>query len=436
MSKSVTGKAFDKNQLIRILSYVKPYKVKFALTASLVIILGFIAPVRPLIIQYSVDNFILIPNEVMLFKSTMLLVVLLLLESILQFVQIYLANWLGQSVIKDIRLALFKRVSNFQLKYFDNTPIGTLVTRVVSDIETISDIFSQGLLVIIGDILKLVVILAIMLIEDWQLTLIVLVPMPVLFIATYWFKNYIKHAFQDVRLAISKLNTFVQEHLTGMKIVQVFNREMQEQLEFEEINRQHAQANIRTVWANSIFFPVVEVLSSISLALLVWWGAMDVISGHTTLGTLIAFIMYIGMMYRPIRQLADKFNTLQMGMVASERVFNLLDKDDFIADTGSISSFDFDGEIEFTDVWFAYNDQDWILKGLDFTVKPGQTIAFVGATGAGKSSVINLIGRLYEYQNGEILIDGNNIRDYQLKELRKVIGVVLQDVFLFSDSIK
>jgi ATP-binding cassette subfamily B protein len=435
MAKGVTGKVFDIKLLSRVVEYVKPYKTKFFFTGILVLVLGFLAPIRPFLIQYAVDNFILKPDEIMLYYITLLLVVLLIFEAILFFAQTYLANWLGQSVIKDIRLNLYKKINNFQLRYFDNTPIGTLVTRVVSDIETIADIFSQGILIIIGDILKLVVIIGFMLYQDWRLTLIVLIPMPILFLATYWFKNYIKHAFQDVRSAIANLNTFVQEHLTGMNIVQVFNREEREQKLFEEINNQHAQANIRTVWANSVFFPIVEVLSSISLALLVWWGAKDVISGHTTPGTLIAFILYIGMLYRPIRQLADKFNTLQMGMVASERVFNLLDMDDSIIDNGVLFSTQIKGNIEFKNVWFAYKEEEWVLKGVDFSANSGQTIAFVGATGAGKSSVINLLGRFYEYQKGEILIDGNNIREYKLDDLRKVVGVVLQDVFLFSDSI-
>ena len=435
MAKSVSGNVFDLKLLKRVLGYVNPYIGKFYLTALLVIVLAVLAPVRPFLIQYAVDNYILVPNEAMLYNVTILLVVLLLLEAVLQFSQTYMANWLGQTVVKDLRVDVYKKINNFKLQYFDNTPIGTLVTRVVSDIETIADIFSQGILIIIGDLLKLVVVIGFMLYQDWRLTLIVLTPMPILFVATYWFKNYIKSAFIDVRSAISNLNTFVQEHLTGMNIVQVFNREERELQAFDKINKQHAQANIRTVWANSVFFPVVEVLSAISLALLVWWGASDVISEKTSLGTLMAFIMYIGMLYRPIRQLADKFNTLQMGMVASERIFKVLDTDAHISDEGTISGKEIQGNIEFKDLWFAYNDDNWILKGLNFKVNHGETIAFVGATGAGKSSVINLIGRFYEYQKGAIEVDGKNVRDYKLPELRRVIGVVLQDVFLFSDSI-
>ncbi|UTW66636.1 ABC transporter ATP-binding protein [bacterium SCSIO 12643] len=435
MSKGVSGNVFDLKLLKRVLDYVLPYKGTFILTGVLVIILALLAPIRPFLIQHAVDNYILVPNETMLLNVTLLLVSLLVLEAILQFTQTYMANWIGQTVIKDIRVDIYKKINNFKLQYFDRTPIGTLVTRVVSDIETIADIFSQGILIIIGDILKLVVVVGFMIYEDWRLTIAVLLPMPILFIATYWFKNYIKKAFQDVRAAISNLNTFVQEHLTGMNVVQVFNREEQELAAFEKINYQHAQANIRTVWANSVFFPVVEVLSAISLALLVWWGAGDVISDRTTLGTLMAFILYINMLYRPIRQLADKFNTLQMGMVASERVFKVLDTDAEIVKKGEHSAMEVSGRIEFKNVWFAYIDENWILRNISFTVEQSQTLAFVGATGAGKSSVINLIGRFYEYQKGEISIDGVSVRDYKLDELRMVVGVVLQDVFLFSDSI-
>ena len=435
MSKSVSGNVFDLKLLKRVLGYVKPYQKTFYLTGLLVIVLAFLAPVRPLLIQYAVDHYILTPNQSMLFNITLILVGLLIIEAVLQFAQTYLANWLGQTVVKDIRVDIYKKINNFKLQYFDKTPIGTLVTRVVSDIETIADIFSQGILIIIGDILKLIVVIGFMLYEDWRLTLIVLAPMPILFIATNWFKNYIKSAFQDVRSAISNLNTFVQEHLTGMNIVQIFSREKRELEEFRKINEEHRDANIRTVWANSIFFPVVEVLSAISLALLIWWGAGDVINERTTLGTLMSFILFIGMLYRPIRQLADKFNTLQMGMVASERVFKVLDTESHIVANGTETAKSINGSIEFNDLWFAYNEDDWVLKGINFKAKPSETIAFVGATGAGKSSVINLISRFYEYQKGEIKIDEVNVRDYNLQELRSEVGVVLQDVFLFSDSI-
>lgn len=435
MSKGVSGNVFDYKLLKRILNYILPYKGKFYFTGFLVIILAVIAPIRPLLIQYAVDHYILVPNSAMLYNITIALVGLLILESGLQFIQTYLANWLGQSVVKDLRIDVYKKINNFKLQYFDKTPIGTLVTRVVSDLETISDIFSQGILIIIGDLLKLVAVVVFMLVQDWKLTLIMLIPMPILIFATNWFKNYIKLAFQDVRTAISNLNTFVSEHLTGMNIVQVFNQEERELTSFRKINEEHKQANIRTVWANSIFFPVVEVLSAISLALLVWWGAGDVVSGRTSLGVLTAFIMYINMLYRPIRQLADKFNTLQMGMVASERVFKVLDTEASIDNSGSGTTENLKGEITFKDLWFSYLPDNWILKGINFHGNSGETIAFVGATGAGKTSVINLLGRFYEFQKGQILIDGKDIRSYELNSLRSSIGVVLQDVFLFSDTI-
>jgi ATP-binding cassette subfamily B protein len=435
MSKSVSGKMFDMQLLKKVLQFIHPYTSLFVWTGILIVVLGILAPIRPWLIQYTVDHFIVVPDQEMLRNVTILMVVILFLEGYFQFLQTYMANKLGQSVIRDIRMKLYKKLNNFQLKYFDNTPIGTLVTRVVSDIETIANIFSEGILVIIGDILKLVVIVIFMLVEDWRLTLVVLVPMPILFWATNWFKNYIKSAFQDVRNAIAKLNTFVQEHLTGMNVVQVFNRENQELMLFQKINNQHAQAHIRTVWANSIFFPIVEVLTAVSLALLVWWGAKDVIEGRTTIGTLIAFIMYIGMLYRPIRQLADRFNTLQMGMVASERVFNLFEVSEEMADLGSQKADQLQGKIRFSNVWFAYSGENWVLRDVTFEAEAGEMVAFVGATGAGKSSVINVLSRFYEFQKGDIFIDGSSIRDYELQSLRSVVGVVLQDVFLFSDTI-
>ena len=426
---------FDMQLLKKVLQFIHPYTSLFVWTGILIVVLGILAPIRPWLIQYTVDHFIVVPDQEMLRNVTILMVVILFLEGYFQFLQTYMANKLGQSVIRDIRMKLYKKLNNFQLKYFDNTPIGTLVTRVVSDIETIANIFSEGILVIIGDILKLVVIVIFMLVEDWRLTLVVLVPMPILFWATNWFKNYIKSAFQDVRNAIAKLNTFVQEHLTGMNVVQVFNREEQELMLFQKINNQHAQAHIRTVWANSIFFPIVEVLTAVSLALLVWWGAKDVIEGRTTIGTLIAFIMYIGMLYRPIRQLADRFNTLQMGMVASERVFNLFEVSEEMADVGSQKADQLQGKIRFSNVWFAYSGENWVLRDVTFEAEAGEMVAFVGATGAGKSSVINVLSRFYEFQKGDIFIDGSSIREYELESLRSVVGVVLQDVFLFSDTI-
>jgi ATP-binding cassette subfamily B multidrug efflux pump len=398
-------------------------------------VLAVLSPIRPLLIQYAVDNFIVIPDPSNLFRITILMIILLILEAIFQFLQAYLANWIGQSVIRDIRVQVFQKITGFRLRFIDQTPVGTLVTRVISDIETIADIFSQGVLIIIGDILKLIVVIIFMFVTDWKLALFSMAPVPVLLVATNIFKNYIKRAFQDVRTAVAELNTFVQEHLTGMIIVKAFAKERREYKRFTDINKRHRDAHIRTVWANSIFFPVVEILSAVSIALLVWWGAGEVLKEHTTVGSLMAFILYIYMLYRPIRQLADRFNILQMGMVSSERVFKLIDKDENIKQYGATRISRLKGEINFKDVWFAYSNEDWILKNINFNVEAGSTIAFVGSTGAGKTTIINLIGRFYEFQKGQISIDNADIRSYQRTDLRTAIGIVLQDVFLFSDTI-
>ncbi len=433
---SVSGKTFDIPLLKRVMKYVGPYRITFLSTAVFAIVLAFLSPARPMLIQYAFDNYILTPDMEMLFQVTLILVALLVVESLVQFFYIYWANWLGQSVIRDLRMQLYNHILNFKQKYFDNTPIGTLVTRVVSDIETIADIFSQGLLVIIGDILKLLVVLAVMFATDWRLTLFSLASIPILFIATYWFKHSIKSAFQEVRKQVSALNTFVQERIVGMRIVQLFNREKVEFENFKHINELHKKAHIRSIWYYSIFFPIVEILSAISIGLLIWWGGIEAAtSAQVTLGELVAFILYIHMLFRPIRQLADRFNILQMGMVASERVFKILDTDEVIENKGSIQVDKIKGDIEFKNVWFAYNDEDWVLKDVSFSVKAGQTLALVGATGSGKSSIINLLSRNYNHNRGEVLIDGVNYLDYELSFLRSKISLVLQDVFLFSDSI-
>lgn len=432
---SISGKAFDFKLFKRVFRYVVPYKKVFVLTAFLTITSAILGPVRPYLIQYAIDKAVMLSNAPLLLKLTLLMIGVLILEGIVQFYQTFYSNWLGQTVIKDLRMDVYKAITKFKLKYFDRNPVGTLVTRSVSDIETISDIFSQGILIIIGDILKLVVIIAVMFATNWKLALISMISMPLLIIATNMFKNYIKAAFQDVRTEVSKLNTFVQEHISGMAIVQIFNREEIELKKFQEINKRHMEAHIRTVHANSIFFPVVEILSAISIAALVWYGAGSIVEGALTFGELTAFILYIYMLFRPIRQLADRFNTLQLGMVSSERVFKVIDTNEYISNTGNIEKNEVLGEIEFKDVWFAYNEEEWVLKNLTFSAKKGEMVAFVGATGAGKTSVINILSRFYEYNKGSICLDGVNIRDYKLDNLLKHIGVVLQDVFLFSDSI-
>lgn len=431
----VSGKVFDFNLLKKLLHYSKPYKSVLGLTIACTILLGILSPLRPWLIQYTIDNYIAIPNSEQLLKMVLLMIGLLIFETIIQFFNTYYSNWLGQTVIKDLRVNLFRHILNFRLKYFDKTPIGTLVTRMISDVEAIADIFSEGLLVIISDLLKIIAVIAVMFYVDIKITIISLSVLPLLFIATSWFQKAIKKAFQDVRTQIAQLNTFVQEHITGMSIVQIFNREDVEYEKFKTINAKHRDANIDSIWYYSIFFPIVELLLAASIGLLVWWGAKSVIKEEVSLGTLIAFILYLHMLFRPIRELADKFNTLQMGMVASERVFKILDTNETIENNGKLNMDNIKGNIDFQNVWFAYNNEDWILKNVSFSIDEGKSIALVGPTGAGKTSVINLFGRYYEYQKGKILVDGHDLREYEVSSLRKNIAFVLQDVFLFSDTI-
>ena len=431
----ITGKVFDTKVFKRILKYVKPYQSRFIFTGLLTFLLGFLGPARPILVQYTLDNSIITPNPTLLFQLTAAMIGLLVAETVVQFYQTYMANWVGQNVIKDLREETYHKISAFKLKYFDQTPIGTMVTRVVSDIETIADVFSNGVLIIVGDILKLIIVIIIMFVTDWRLALLSLGSIPFLLIATKMFNKAIKSAFQDVRTEVSRLNAFVQEHITGMNIVQIFNREQKEYEKFKGINKKHRNAHIRTVWANAIFFPVVELFSATSLALLVWFGSKGILDESVSFGNLVAFILYIHMLFRPIRQLADRFNTLQMGMVSSERVFKVLDTDAKIENEGNLKLKNPKGQIDFKDVWFAYNEPEWILRDINFSVAPGEKVALVGPTGAGKSSIINLLGRFYEYQKGTVSIDGNLIQDIDLNSLRKHVGIVVQDVFLFSDTI-
>ena len=440
----VAGRAFDVNILKRIFRFTKPYRKGFYLSVGLTLLLAVLGPLRPMLVQYTVDTYISRFDGQGLLYMSLILVGLLLAQSAVQYFHTYLTNWIGQAVIRDLRIELFRHILRLRLKFFDRTPIGTLVTRSISDMETIADIFSEGLIVIIGDLLQLVVIIVFMFAIDWKLSLISLSTIPILLFATRFFQKGIRDSFRDVRTQVAALNSFVQEHLTGMSIVQVFNREDEELRRFKQINREHRSANIRSVWYYSIFFPVVEILTAASIGLLVWWGARGVIQETASVGNVIAFIMYINMIFRPIRELADKFNTLQMGVVSSERVFRLLDQQEFISDKGTGSADHIRGSIEFRNVWFAYKDpapdagpaeQDWILRDLDLNIEAGKMIALVGATGAGKSSVINLIGRQYEFQRGEIRIDGSDVRSFSLDSLRRNIAMVMQDVFLFSDTI-
>jgi ATP-binding cassette subfamily B multidrug efflux pump len=434
-TNTTTGKAFDRRLFGRVFAFTQPYRLTFWLTFGLTILLALLGVVRPLLMRDMIDEHALTGDGNGLLTLTLWVVVLLLLETVAQFYQAYWTAWLGQAVTFDLRQKLYERIMSFKLRYFDRTPVGNLVTRVISDIETIDDIFSQGLLMIMGDILKLVVVVLVMFIVNWKLALLSMIPIPLLLWSTNIFKNSIQKSFQDVRTQVARLNSFVQEHIQGMSVVQIFGREAQEYRKFQAINREHRKAHIRSVLAYSIFFPVVEILSAISLSFLVWWGVKDVLGGFATVGEIFAFILFINMLFRPIRQLADRFNVLQMGMVGSERVFKVLDTEARIEDSGTLDTTRLRGDITFDGLWFAYEDDTYVLQDISFSVKAGSTVALVGATGSGKSSIINVLSRAYEFQKGRVLLDGEDIRDYNLDSLRKSIAVVLQDVFLFSDTV-
>ena len=434
--KSNTGNVIDFMLLKRVMKFAKPYKSHFFVAAIAAILLSVLGPMRPLIINHAIDNYIVIPNKEGLIKITQILISLLVLEGVIQFFYIYLSTWLGQHVIQDLRSKIFEHILSLKMKYFDNTPIGTLVTRTVSDIETIADIFSQGLLVIIAELLKLIVIIILMFYTDWRLTIIALLTIPVLLVATAWFKNNIKRTFQDVRTQIANLNTFVQEHIVGINIVQIFNRENAEYQKFFDINTKHRDSNIKGIFYYAVFFPVVEVLSSVSIGLIVWYGGQAILDGkNITVGELIAFILFIHMMFRPIRQLADRFNILQMGIVGCERVFKVLDTDEKILDNGALNIENTKGSIAFKKVNFCYKKDESVLKNLSFEIEAGKMLALVGRTGAGKTSIVSVLNRFYEIDSGHITIDGININEISLQSLRKNIALVQQEVFLFSDSI-
>lgn len=412
-----------------------PYVNTFYFIIFLTFASAILGAVRPFLIQYTVDNDILQNDWEGLNRMFVILSVLLVGHAIVQYLHTYFAGWLGQHVVRDIRIRLYRHILNLRLKFFDRTPIGTLVTRNVSDVETLSDVFSEGLAAMIGDVLQLVFIVGFMFYIDWELTLISLSTFPIMIFSTYVFKEKIKDTFQEVRTAVAQLNSFVQEHITGMSIVQIFNNEKREMDKFVAINKEHTRANIRSVLYYSVYFPVAEIIGAAGLGLLVWYGAHGVISDNTSLGTLMAFILYIQMFFRPIRMIADRFNTLQLGVVSTERLMRLLDSNEMIPDNGSYAPEKIRGNVSFQNVWFAYKDEDWVLRDISFNVKAGETVAFVGATGAGKTSVINLLNRFYEINGGHILIDGHDLKEYDLSVLRHHIGVVLQDVFLFSGTI-
>lgn len=446
MSESTPKNKFNVNLLKRILSYSKPYKALFSLAVVLTLVLSALSIVRPLLINQALNAVGIedpavegyrAPADRMHFLNMMgqLLIGILLLEACLQFTNIYITNLLGQNIVKDLRLQVYKHILKLKNTYFDNTPVGTLVTRSVSDIESLSDVFSQGFIVIAGDILTIIIFVSAMLMKNWAIALVTLSTIPMLLIATNIFKNGVKKTFTEVRNAVASLNAFTNEHITGMRIIQLFNREEIEYEKFRKINEKHKVANIRSIWYYSVFFPVVEILSAISIALFVWFAGLKSNTYNLGLGDITFFIMMINMVFRPIRMLADRLNTLQMGIVASERVFKVLDTEEIIHDQGTIPARAMAGKIEFKDVWFAYKEDNFVLKGISFVIEKGKTVAIIGATGAGKSSIINLLSRFYEINKGEILIDDVNIKHYKLDELRRSVGVVLQDVFLFNDSI-
>lgn len=426
---------FDYDVLKRVLRLTKPYRGIFILSGVLSILLAPLAIARPFLIQVMVDDYIFKYDTSGMINVAMLIIGILCVHVVLQYIFIYSTSWLGQSVIRDLRVTVFKHISNLRLTYFDKTPIGTSTTRTINDIETINTIFSQGFMTIFADILTLIVVLAVMFYTSVKLTMICLVTMPFLIIATYIFKEKVKVAYQKVRTQISKMNAFLQERISGMRIIQIFNAEEQEMKKFKEINRAYTQANLDSILYYAVFFPVIEVISAVALGLLVWWGARGYITNDVTLGAFVAFPLYLSMLFRPMRMLADKFNTLQMGLVAADRVFTVLDKDFAIKNKGTIQAANFEGDVKFQNVKFAYVEEDYVLKDISFDIKAGETLAVVGSTGSGKSTIINLLNRFYEINDGTITVDGVDIRDYELHSLRKKIAVVLQDVFLFSGTV-
>lgn len=430
---------FDIGLLRRVFRYAAPYKRKFYLSVALAIILAFITPVRPLLIQLTVDKYIMNSIEQMVINITLIQIGLILVETAMRFLFTFTTNWLGQSVVRDLRVSVYRKVLGLNLTQFDRTPIGTLTTRTINDIESINEIFAEGLVPIIADLLSIICVLSYMFYIDWQLTLVALVPFPLILIATYYFKESINRSFFRVRNAVAQLNAFVQEHLTGMSIVQAFAAEKKEYDKFKTINREHRNANIRAIFAYSIFFPMVEIVLAISIGLVVWWTSKDALQlQQSQQGTVISFILCLNLLFRPLRVLADKFNVLQMGIVASERVFKVLDNDDYIRQpaTPAINpGKPLRGEVEFSHVSFSYTGTDPVLKDVSFKINEGETVAIVGHTGSGKTTIISLLNRLYHIKEGEIKADGINIEKYDLDYLRRNIGVVLQDVFLFSGSV-
>jgi ATP-binding cassette subfamily B multidrug efflux pump len=442
-------KIFDFSLLRRVLKYAAPYKTKFFISLGLAIVLALFSPVRPYLIQLTINDYVKegvegntatkMRMEELIIWITVIQIVLLLVESALRFYFSFLTSWLGQTVVKDLRVQVYRKILGLNLSQYDHTPIGTLTTRTINDNEAINDIFAEGLIPIIADLLSIICILLFMFYVDWRLTLICLAPFPFLIIATYFFKESVNRSFIRVRNAVAHLNAFVQEHITGMQVVQAYAAEKQEHEKFYKINTEHRNANINAIFAYSVFFPLVEIVLAVATALMVWWAATSAFNmggeeASALIGKMMSFYLCLNLLFRPLRVIADKFNVLQMGMVASERVFRVLDNPDFTSDQGTVSK-PIRGKIDFEHVWFAYNEERYVLKDISFKAEQGETIALVGHTGSGKTSIISLLNRLYRIQKGAIRIDDVNIDDYKLDVLRRKIGVVLQDVFLFSGSI-
>ncbi len=430
-------KAIKSTSLKKVLQFAKPYKSRYISVIIFAILLSVFAALRPYLLKQTVDSYLSTGDKSGLLNYIILMGTVLLLEVISQFYFVYWANWLGQDIVKDIREKLFRHITGFKMKFYDNEPVGKLVTRTVFDIESIAKIFSQGLFMIISDLLKMIVVLGFMFYMNWKLTLIVLLAMPILLYATRIFQQKMKGAFQEVRAQVANLNTFVQERLTGMKIVQLFNREDIEYEKFKVINGKHNKAWLRNILYNSIFFPIADIISSLTLGFIIWYGGLNIVNGDsiTTFGDLFAYTMLISMLFNPLRQIADKFNELQMGIIASDRVLELLDSENQIQALGTQQAGHFKGDIIFEKVRFSYIPDEEVIKGINLNVKAGETVAIVGATGAGKSTIINLLNRFYEIDSGTIMVDGTNIDEFTLDSLRRQIAIVLQDVFLFADSI-
>jgi ATP-binding cassette subfamily B protein len=435
LKDSTQGKIVELRIIRRIYGFLKPYQFTFWLLVFLILCMAAVSPAVPLLIRYTLDHYVSTDQISNLIRMFFYMLGVLFLHTGLQFSTSYLAGYLGQTVIKDIRVQLYTKIVNLKLAFFDHTPIGRLVTRTVSDIETLNDVFSEGLASIAGDLLQLILIVGVMFYTDWRLTLVILATVPFMISSTYVFKEYIKKSFNEVRLAVANLNSFVQEHISGMMVVQLFHAEERELKKFDQINVAHRDANIKGILAYSLYFPVADVIAAVGSGLIVWMASTYILKEQITVGTLTAFIMFINLFFRPIRMLADRFNTLQMGIVSTERILTLLDSEDYIQNNGVVLANELKGHIQFKEVSFAYIEPEYVVKNVSFEVKPGSTVAIVGATGAGKSSIIGLLSRMYDVQSGMIEIDGVALPDYEIGSLRRHISVVLQDVFLFSSSI-